>query len=76
VDSCEDEQLSGIIVKQTDNEIILRDATATDRSIPRKSVKSLTPQKLSAMPEGLLAGLPAQDVADLLEALAAEASQQ
>jgi putative heme-binding domain-containing protein len=76
VDAGEDEQLSGIIVKQTDNEIILRDATATDRSIPRKSVKSLTPQKLSAMPEGLLAGLPAQDVADLLEALAAEASQQ
>lgn len=68
----EDEQISGIILSKTAREIVLRDSGSVDHKLPAEKVKSLRAQQLSAMPEGLLAGLTAQQVADLLEALVQE----
>jgi putative heme-binding domain-containing protein len=73
---CEDDEfLSGIILKRASDKIILRDAAAVDHELPATKVKSIRPQQLSAMPEGLLAGLTAQQVADLIEALAVEGAK-
>jgi putative heme-binding domain-containing protein len=68
----EDDQLSGMIVTKNGQEVVLRDAGSIEHRIPVAQIKSLRAQQLSAMPEGLLAGLTAQDVADLLDALLAE----
>jgi putative heme-binding domain-containing protein len=72
VDLANDEQLSGIVLSRSKEEILLRDATATDHQIPAGRLRSIRPQQLSAMPEGLLAGLGAQEISDLLEALVEE----
>ncbi len=68
----DDDTVSGIIVSKNAQEVVLRDAGSIEHRIPAAQIKSLRAQQLSAMPEGLLAGLSAQDVADLLEALLAE----
>ena len=73
VELTDDELLSGIILKRTAQEILLRDPTGADHEVPSTKIKSTRAQQLSAMPEGLLTGLSAQQVADLLEALLAEA---
>ncbi len=55
----------GFIVKTTDEMLTIK--TAQGRvSIPREKVKERVPQKRSLMPKGLLRGLTAQEVADLL----------
>jgi putative heme-binding domain-containing protein len=69
-----DEELSGIIVQRNERELVLRDAGAVDHVLDLSKVKALRPQQLSAMPEGLLAGLTAQEAADLLAALLNEAA--
>lgn len=69
VELTDDELLSGIVMNRAKDAITLRDPTGTDHPIPNSKIKSTRPQQLSAMPEGLLNGLSAQDVADLLEAI-------
>ena len=61
---------SGILVEKTAERVVLRDAQKHDAAIPAGEVQRLVPQQLSAMPEGLLAGLTPQQAADLLEYLA------
>jgi hypothetical protein len=61
-----------MIVKRGSDEMVVRDATGTDHVLATTQVKASRPQQLSAMPEGLLAGLSAQDVADLIAAIMAE----
>jgi putative heme-binding domain-containing protein len=72
VETGEDEVISGMIVKRGSDEMVVRDATGTDHVLATTQVKASRPQQLSAMPEGLLAGLSAQDVADLIAAIMAE----
>jgi len=71
----DDDVLSGIILNRNSERVIVRDAAAVDHEILTPKVKSIRPQQLSAMPEGLLAGLSAQQVADLVEALTAEGAK-
>lgn len=66
----EDEALSGILLSRSAQRVLLRDAAGVDHDLPASRIKDLRPQQLSAMPEGLLDGLTAQETADLLEALA------
>ncbi len=61
---------SGFILRRSDSEILLKDATCREISIPANQISQLTPQTLSAMPELLLQGMTPQGVADLLEYLA------
>ena len=63
----DDTEVSGFILRQTADEILLRDETLAERRIKRSDVKETRESILSAMPEGLLAPLTAQEAADLLE---------
>ncbi len=57
---------TGLLVKQTDQEIVLKDATLKETRVAARDVEKMTPQTVSAMPEGLLNDLTAQEAADLI----------
>ena len=61
---------SGFLLKKTADEVWLKDASDKEIRLPARELKLLQPQQVSTMPEGLLQGLTAQAVADLLEYLA------
>jgi putative heme-binding domain-containing protein len=60
--------LSGIIVAQTDTDLVLRDADK-DTTLPLKDVERRVAQQKSLMPEALLQHLTAQEAADLVSYL-------
>jgi putative heme-binding domain-containing protein len=62
--------LSGLLVKRDENQVVLRDAENKETVLAAKSVEALHPSRISLMPEGQVAGLTAQEAADLLEYLA------
>jgi putative heme-binding domain-containing protein len=60
----------GLLVKRDDREVVLKDPQLKKEiRLPAGDVKRLVPQQTSAMPDGLLGGLTAQQAADLLEFL-------
>jgi putative heme-binding domain-containing protein len=61
---------TGLLVKRDAKAVVLRDAQNKEVTIAAKKVEELRPSRLSLMPDGLLAGLTAQEAADLLEYLA------
>lgn len=62
----------GLLVAQTDKEIVLKDASKQVVRIPVAEIKRKVPQSKSPMPDGLLGSLTAQQAADLVEYLAAQ----
>jgi putative heme-binding domain-containing protein len=64
------DELTGFVVKRTAAEWVLRDETLKEHTVRLSDVKESRESTLSAMPEGLLAPLTAQEAADLLEFLA------
>lgn len=67
----DDTELLGFIVRRDANQIILRTETGGERTIAAADVSEFRESALSAMPEGLLAALTAQEAADMLEFLIA-----
>ena len=64
------EDIVGVLVRSGDKEIVLKDSqTKKEIHIPLDQVKRLAPQTTSAMPDGLLSALTAEQAADLLEFL-------
>jgi putative heme-binding domain-containing protein len=61
---------TGLLVKRDDKEVILRDAQNKEIVLKAKNVEDLKPSPKSLMPDAQLAGLTAQEAADLLEYLA------
>ena len=59
------------ILAEAGAEVIIREAFGKETRVPRSKVKQITSQSQSLMPEGLEAGLTAQQMADLLEYLSA-----
>ncbi|HUE69427.1 MAG TPA: PQQ-dependent sugar dehydrogenase [Pirellulaceae bacterium] len=59
-------QISGLLVKQNDSEVVLKDAQNMEIRIPQQQVLRLVPQKQSLMPDLLLRDMTAEQVADLL----------
>jgi putative heme-binding domain-containing protein len=57
---------TGLLVKQDDREIVLRDAQAKDLVISRGEIDALQQSPRSLMPDGLLRDFTAQEAADLL----------
>lgn len=57
---------SGLMVKQTKQEIIIRDAKRKEHRFKTSEVENAIPQQKSLMPELLLSEMSAKDVADLL----------
>lgn len=65
----DDTELTGFLKSRTPTELLLRLEDGTDRRVPAAQVASTRESALSAMPDGLLGALTAQEVADLLEFL-------
>jgi putative heme-binding domain-containing protein len=61
---------SGLLVKKTEAEVVLKSAEGKLLTVPAREVETLVPQQKSLMPELLLRDMTAQQVADLLEFLA------
>jgi putative heme-binding domain-containing protein len=67
----DDTEVTGFVLRRTASELWLRDDTATERTLKLSEIKETRSSTLSAMPDGLLAPLTAQEAADLLEYLCA-----
>jgi putative heme-binding domain-containing protein len=63
----DDKELNGFVRRRSTTELVLRDEALTDHVVPLASIKESRESALSAMPEGMLAPLTAQEAADLLE---------
>jgi putative heme-binding domain-containing protein len=63
---------NGLILKRTAEELLLKDSDLNVHRFPTGEVKSVQAQQLSAMPEGLLQSMTAQDAADLIEYLSSQ----
>ncbi len=61
---------TGLLVRRSEKEVVLRDALNKEIVLKAKNVEELRPSRVSLMPEGQLAGLTAQQAADLLAYLA------
>jgi len=62
--------ITGQLVKRDEKQVILRDGQNKELILAAKNVEELRPSRTSLMPDGQLAGLTAQEAADLLEYLA------
>jgi putative heme-binding domain-containing protein len=65
----DDSEITGFVLKRTSTELILRDENLTEHKLKLPDLKDTRESALSAMPEGLLSSLTAQEAADLLEYL-------
>lgn len=62
--------VAGLLVRRDEGVVVLRDAQNQEVILATKNIETLQPSRLSLMPAGQLAGLTAQQAADLLEYLA------
>ena len=62
---------TGLLVRRDGNEVVVRDAQNQLTTFRAADVEAVTPSRLSLMPDALLAGLTAQQAADLLAYLEA-----
>jgi putative heme-binding domain-containing protein len=60
---------TGLLVRRDERTVILRDAQNKEVVLAARDLELLQPSRLSLMPDGQLAGLTAQEAADLLEYL-------
>ena len=64
-----DQNYSGLLVRRSPEEVVLKDANLNETHVKLGDVKTMETSKVSAMPEGLLQALTAQEAADLIEFL-------
>jgi putative heme-binding domain-containing protein len=60
---------TGLLIKRDDKQVVLKDAENKEIALTAADVESVTPSRLSLMPDGLLAGLTPQEAANLLDYL-------
>ena len=65
----DDTELSGLIREQSETNLVLVDTTLKEHRIAKETILDRFESSLSAMPEGLLAAMTAQEAADLLSYL-------
>ena len=66
----DEDPIVGLVVEKTPQEVVVKTPAKELKRIRAADVKKMTPLPTSAMPEGLLSGLTAQQAADLIEFLA------
>ena len=66
VETTDGRVLTGLLVKKTDQRVILRDAQNKLIELPASQVEFLVPQPKSLMPDLLFKDMSAQQLADLL----------
>jgi putative heme-binding domain-containing protein len=69
VQTVDGRSMTGLLVKRDENEVVLRDGQNKEIILAAKEVEVLQPSRVSLMPDGQIAGLTAQEAADLLEYL-------
>src|SRR6266540_68789 len=69
LETTNDVSYSGLLVRKTADEVVLKDANLNEIHVRLAEVKTMEPSRISAMPEGLLQTLTAREAADLLEFL-------
>ena len=69
VETKNDLSYSGLLVRKSSDEVVLKDANLNEVHVKVSEMKTLESSKVSAMPEGLLQSLTAQEAADLVEFL-------
>lgn len=65
----DDTEITGLVKKETETQLTLIDAGLQEKTINKANIFHRSPSRLSAMPEGLLAALTAQEAADLINYL-------
>jgi putative heme-binding domain-containing protein len=63
VETRSDELYSGFLLKRTPDFVLLKDPDLREHTVSAADIKSVQPQQLSAMPEGLLQNVTAQAAA-------------
>jgi putative heme-binding domain-containing protein len=69
--SADGRSMSGILIKRDAKAVVLCDAEGKPVTLAAENVDQLQPSRTSLMPEGQMAGLTAQQAADLLAYLGA-----
>jgi putative heme-binding domain-containing protein len=69
VETTNDLSYSGLLVRENPEEVVIKDGSLAETRIKRSDIARLQPSTISAMPEGLLQNLTAQEAADLLDFL-------
>jgi putative heme-binding domain-containing protein len=72
VETREGQVHTGLLIRRSDDEIVLRNAEAKDVRIAATQIELVAPQQKSLMPDLLLQDLTQQQVADLLEFLSSQ----
>lgn len=70
VHTADGRSFTGLLVKRDAKEMVLRDGQNKEIILAAKNVEAALPSRTSLMPDGQLAGLTAQEAADLLDYLA------
>ena len=70
VQTADGRSFTGLLVRRSEKEVVLRDAQNKEIVLAAKNVEELRPSRVSLMPQGQLAGLTAPEAADLLEYVA------
>jgi putative heme-binding domain-containing protein len=70
VQTADGRSFNGLLVRRSENEVVLRDAQNKEIVLAANDVEALRPSRVSLMPQGQLAGLTAREAADLLEYVA------
>jgi len=65
----DEKTVTGLLVKRDDKQVIVRDAENKEHAFAAADVESVTPSRLSLMPDGQMSALRPQEAADLLEFL-------
>ena len=58
--------LTGLVVRESKTEVVLRTADKKEVTLPRAEIDELSKSPKSLMPDGILADLTAQEAADLM----------
>ena len=66
VQTADGRSFTGLLVRRSAKEVVLRDAENKEIVVAAKNVEELRPSRVSLMPQGQLAGLTAREAADLL----------
>lgn len=65
----DEKSVTGLLVKRDEKQAVVRDAENKEHVFATADVETVTPSRLSLMPDGQMAGLRPQEAADLLEFL-------
>jgi putative heme-binding domain-containing protein len=66
VETTDEELVTGFVVRDDENELVLRDTTGRRHALAKSEIAARSKQKVSAMPDGVAMGLTADDVVDVL----------